>query len=62
VLKWRSQETNVKVRVLAAQLLAELSTLPPPSASVQSAFDHLLLTVHQRVPAEPHDPIERISG
>ncbi|MDA2894073.1 PAS and ANTAR domain-containing protein [Mycolicibacterium sp. BiH015] len=50
LLRWRSQETNVKLRVLAEELLAayrELvydETLPP-----RAAFDHLLLTAHQRV-------------
>lgn len=50
VLQWRSQETNTKVRVIATQLLAELGTLPPPSQGNQNAFDHLLLTVHERAP------------
>lgn len=50
VLQWRSQETNVKVRALATQLLAEISTLASPSPIVQSQFDHLLLTVHERIP------------
>lgn len=49
VLQWRSQETNVKLRSLARQLLIDLETLEPPAASVQSQFDHLLLTVHQRI-------------
>ena len=53
VLQWRSQETNVKVRALAKQLVAEVLNLPPPSTIVQSQFDHVLLTVHERVPAEP---------
>lgn len=52
VLQWRSQETNVKVRALATQLLAEISSLSSPSPIVQSQFDHLLLTVHERVPGE----------
>lgn len=52
VLRWRSQETNTKLRALAKQLLDEIATLPPPSAEVQSAFDHLLLTVHERIPGE----------
>lgn len=51
VLQWRSQETNTKVRALAKQLVAEVATLPAPSATVQSQFDHLLLTVHERIPA-----------
>ena len=53
VLRWRSQETNTKLRSLAKQLIDEVSTVPAPSADVQGAFDHLLLTVHQRVPDEP---------
>ncbi|VBA34277.1 hypothetical protein LAUMK13_00461 [Mycobacterium innocens] len=52
VLQWRSQETNTKVRALAKQLVAEVATLPSSSAAVQSQFDHLLLTVHERIPAE----------
>jgi hypothetical protein len=53
VLQWRSQETNVKLRALAKQLLAEVATLAPPTAVVQSQFDHVLLTLHERIPAEP---------
>jgi ANTAR domain/PAS fold len=52
VLQWRSQETNIKLRALAKQLVNEVVSLPPPSATVQSQFDHILLTVHERVPAE----------
>ena len=52
LLKWRSQETNVKLRLLAEQLIADVreleydETVPP-----RSTFDRLLLTVHQRVRA-----------
>ena len=53
VLQWRSQETNIKLRSLAKQLVREVATLPPMSGDVQSQFDHLLLTIHDRVPAEP---------
>ena len=52
VLRWRSQETNTKVRSLAKQLIAEVPDLPAASAEAQSAFDHLLLTVHQRIEDE----------
>ncbi|MEC3917495.1 PAS and ANTAR domain-containing protein [Nocardia sp. CDC160] len=52
ILVWRSQETNVKLRVLAAQLIAELSDIPPPSPSIVAAFDHILLTLHLRVPQD----------
>lgn len=53
VLQWRSQETNVKLRALAKQLLADVMSLTAPTVAVQSQFDHLLLTVHERIPPEP---------
>ncbi|MEB4208502.1 PAS and ANTAR domain-containing protein [Mycobacterium sp. 94-17] len=53
VLQWRSQETNVKLRALAKQLLVEVTALPAPVAALQSQFDHLLLTAHERIPPEP---------
>jgi PAS domain S-box-containing protein len=53
VLKWRSQETNTKLRALAEQLLDDLRTLRPDDESLPSrvAFDRLLLTTHQRAQA-----------
>jgi ANTAR domain/PAS fold len=52
LLRWRSQESNVKLRILAEQVLADFEALAyeetmPPRAT----FDHLLLTAHQRVDA-----------
>ncbi len=57
LLKWRSQETNVKLRALAERLLADYSSLTyeerlPPRAT----FDHLLLTAHQRLDAATPGP------
>ncbi|MGW4843211.1 PAS and ANTAR domain-containing protein [Nocardia brasiliensis] len=49
VLVWRSQETNIKLRDLAEQLLAEIPTLPPAPAPIVSHFDHMLLTLHERI-------------
>jgi hypothetical protein len=51
LLKWRSQETNVKLRALAEQLLTDVRTLGRDDelASYRSTFNQLLLTVHQRV-------------
>jgi hypothetical protein len=50
LLKWRSQETNIKLRALAAQLMADFQALNygenPPS---RSTFDQLLLTTHTRI-------------
>lgn len=53
LLKWRSQETNVKLRAIAEQLMTDVRGLRhddqlPPRAT----FDRLLLTAHQRVRAE----------
>ncbi len=53
ILQWRSQETNTKVRLLAKQLVSEVDTLVPTSSTIQNQFDHLLLTVHERVGSEP---------
>lgn len=52
VLRWRSQETNVKLRALAEQLMADFAIvgggerLPP-----REVFDRLLVTAHQRIRA-----------
>ncbi|MFE3260076.1 ANTAR domain-containing protein [Nocardia sp. NPDC059091] len=50
LLVWRSQETNTKLRALAEQLLRELPTVPPAEPGTVSAFDHILLTLHERIP------------
>ena len=42
----------MKLRALAKQLVAEVSTLETPTAAVQSQFDHVLLTVHERIEPE----------
>jgi hypothetical protein len=50
LLKWRSQETNTKLRALAERICSDFlelrydEELPP-----RSAYDRLLLTAHQRV-------------
>lgn len=53
LLRWRSQETNVKLRALAEQIAADFlglnhrGMMPP-----RSAYDNLLLTAHRRVASE----------
>jgi len=53
LLKWRSQETNVKLRPLAEQIAADFTgaahdeSLPP-----RSVYDNLLLTAHHRIADE----------
>ena len=47
ILQWRSQQTNTKLRDLAAELVEGFIEMPAPPASLRNAFDHLLLTVHE---------------
>ena len=50
LLKWRSQEANVKLRMLAQQLLADFLTLiADKTVPSQATFDQLLLTAHERI-------------
>ena len=50
LLKWRSQETNVKLRALAVQLVADLAELDyDETLPSRSAVDRLLLTAHLRI-------------
>ncbi|MGK8488681.1 PAS and ANTAR domain-containing protein [Nocardia asiatica] len=49
VLSWRSQETNVKLRALAARLVADLPGLAGVTPGLRTEFDHLLLTAHERI-------------
>ncbi|WP_255506099.1 PAS and ANTAR domain-containing protein [Mycolicibacterium sp. 018/SC-01/001] len=50
LLRWRSQESNVKLRALAEQLLADYQQLVyQDTLPDRETFDHLLLTAHQRV-------------
>lgn len=53
VLAWRSQETNTKLHELAARLVDELDLLPAAPPHLRTCVDHILLTVHARVDAEP---------
>ncbi|MBF6167092.1 PAS and ANTAR domain-containing protein [Streptomyces gardneri] len=52
VLSWRSQETNVKLRRLAARLVADLPGLEGVTIGLRTEFDHLLLTAHERLDAD----------
>ncbi|MGY1946986.1 PAS and ANTAR domain-containing protein [Nocardia asiatica] len=48
VLQWRSQETNTKLRDLAAKLVAAVVASGGGPVAQRTQFDHLLLTVHER--------------
>lgn len=51
LLKWRSQEANVKLRLLAAQIVEDFVGLDyDETLPARDVFDSLLLTAHTRVP------------
>ena len=52
LLRWRSQESNVKLRVLAEQLLVDVRTRDEDSLPSRATFDRSLLTAHQGVRAK----------
>nr|WP_027501445.1 PAS and ANTAR domain-containing protein [Rhodococcus sp. UNC363MFTsu5.1] len=59
VLTWRSQESNVKVRDVARQLLRDISTMIDTPQGFREDFNHILLTSTNRAdakrPAAPAD-------
>ena len=50
LLKWLSQEANIKLRPLAEQIAEDFLRAGLP-LNAQSEFDHLMLTAHERVRA-----------
>jgi len=55
LLKWRSQESNIPVRKLAAQIVADFTIRPLVPPRIRDHADHLLLTAHERVPMDETD-------
>ena len=50
LLKWRSQETNTKLRALAEQIVEDFLNLPYDEVlPARAVYDRLLLTAHLRV-------------
>ena len=51
ILKWRSQDANIKLRALAEQLVTDVLTRKHDEGSplLRPTFDKLLLTAHERV-------------
>jgi ANTAR domain len=55
LLRWRSQEANAKLRLLADQVVADFVGLAQSeTAPSRSAYDNLLLTADQRI-GDPHE-------
>ncbi|WP_424769588.1 ANTAR domain-containing protein [Nocardia brasiliensis] len=46
-LRWRSQETNVKLRVLAARLVAAATALRGGPTALRIQMDHIVLSLHE---------------
>ncbi|MET8649867.1 PAS and ANTAR domain-containing protein [Nocardia aurea] len=57
VLRWRSQDTNTKLRTVAERLIAGLPTIAAAETRMRSELDHLLLTAHEWAdgPGETHE-------
>ena len=61
LLKWRSQETNVKLRVLAEQVATEFLELSRGETVLpRSAYDNAVLTAHLRI--DPENKSEDATG
>lgn len=56
LLKWLSQEANVKLRLLAEQITADFRGAGL-SVKSKTEFDHLLVTAHQRVHGPGRVPV-----
>lgn len=50
VLRWRSQVTNSKLRVLAEQIVIDTHSMVVTEEKLRQDFDQLLLTAHERSP------------
>ena len=53
LLKWRSQQSNVKLRALAEQVVADFRALGGgDTLAPRSVYDNMLLTAHDRIDAD----------
>jgi PAS domain S-box-containing protein len=57
LLKWLSQQANLKLRLLAEQITEDFRGVGPTLTS-QSEFDHLLLTAHSRIDRTDKQPVD----
>jgi PAS domain S-box-containing protein len=57
LLRWLSQEANIKLRPLAEQIAEDFRGIGPKLTS-QSEFDHLLMTAHSRIHPADEQPVE----
>ena len=59
LLKWRSQQTNTKLRVLAEQLMMDFPSLQWGQDGLRSKFDHLFMEAGARRVPHPKRPDRR---
>jgi hypothetical protein len=59
LLKWRSQEGNVKLRLLAPQIVEDFCAVRDKAIGSRSVFDHLLLTADARVRGDGGEAVAR---
>lgn len=52
LLKWRSQESNIKVRRLAYQIVQDFCAVRDKAIASRSSFDHMLLTAEMRAASD----------
>jgi PAS domain S-box-containing protein len=57
LLKWLSQQANLKLRLLAEQITEDFRGVGPTLTS-QSEFDHLLLTAYSRIDRTDKQPVD----
>ncbi|MFI6219924.1 PAS and ANTAR domain-containing protein [Nocardia salmonicida] len=53
VLRWRSQEANIKLRRVAELVIAELPAVGGDEVKLRSRLDHVLLTLCEPIAADP---------
>ncbi|WP_280422929.1 PAS and ANTAR domain-containing protein [Nocardia carnea] len=55
VLRWRSQETNIKLRRIAERMVAALPGIADEEVRLRTRLDHVLLTLHRDIEAGDTD-------
>lgn len=62
ILAWRSQETNIKLRDIAVQLVTDLSSGLDVNENLREQADHALLTTHHRIAGTTEQREERTAS
>ncbi|MFD4404385.1 PAS and ANTAR domain-containing protein [Nocardia sp. NPDC058499] len=55
VLRWRSQETNIKLRRVAERMVAALPGIADEEVRLRTRLDHVLLTLHRDIGTDSTD-------